>query len=288
MRQECYLCHLKTIDHLVNKFNPTTQSAEALLLAVKELLANKKDMPNPLLATEIHRIARVLLNNDKLYKEEKFLAYDILLKNYSFWKKFIDQSSNPFYTAAKLTVIGNIIDYGAHTVSGNISDQIDALLQQDLKVDMTRELKSEIKKAGSVLYLGDNGGEIVFDKLFIEHINHPNLTYVVRGQAVINDVTLDDARQVEMSKVCRVISNGFDAPSTLIDYCSGEFKEAFENADLVISKGQGNFEGLLESIHPNIFFLLIAKCNPIAELLGVRKKDMVIKKLNKEFTTCLK
>ncbi len=261
MRHECYLCHIKTVEHLINKFNPEAHVAEAFNLSVHELLDNNRGMPNPTLATEIHRIARVHLKNDKLYEEEKFLANDVLLKKYSFWEKLV-----------------------THTASGNVSDQIDSLIQQDLKVDMTEELKSEIKKAGSVLYLGDNGGEIVFDKLFIENLNHPNLTYVVRGKPVINDVTFDDTQQVDMDKVCKVISNGFDAPSTLLNYCSDEFKDAFENADLVISKGQGNFEGLLESIHPNIFFLLIAKCNPIAELLGVEKNDMVIEKLNKQLT----
>jgi uncharacterized protein with ATP-grasp and redox domains len=100
----------------------------------------------------------------------------------------------------------------------------------------------------------------------------------VRGNPVINDATLEDAAQVGLDNVCRVISNGFDAPSTLLEFCSDEFAEAYNNADLVISKGQGNFEGLMESRHPNEFFLLIAKCWPIANLLGVGKNDMVVLK----------
>jgi hypothetical protein len=128
------------------------------------------------------------------------------------------------------------------------------------------------------LYLGDNCGEIVFDKLFIETMDHPNVTFAVRGNPVINDATLEDAAQVGLDNVCRVISNGFDAPSTLLEFCSDEFAEAYNNADLVISKGQGNFEGLMESRHPNEFFLLIAKCWPIANLLGVGKNDMVVLK----------
>jgi hypothetical protein len=144
---------------------------------------------------------------------------------------------------------------------------------------MTAELKNEISKAKSVLYLGDNCGEIVFDKLFIETMKHQNITFVVRGAPVINDVTLEDANQVGMDNICRVISNGFDAPSTLIELCSDEFAAEYNNADLIISKGQGNFEGLMESTHPNIFFLLIAKCDPIAKLLGVNKNDMVVSKL---------
>jgi len=236
-------------------------------------------MSNPKIATEINRIAKIKLGNANLYAEEKLKANNILLKKYSYWQTIVNQSENPFSTAAKLSVIGNIIDYGAQSVNDNISDQIEFLYKKDLKIDMTAELKNEISKAKSVLYLGDNCGEIVFDKLFIETMKHQNITFVVRGAPVINDVTLEDANQVGMDNICRVISNGFDAPSTLIELCSDEFAAEYNNADLIISKGQGNFEGLMESTHPNIFFLLIAKCDPIAKLLGVNKNDMVVSKL---------
>jgi len=173
-------------------------------------------------------------------------------------------------------VIGNIIDYGAHSVSRDISAQIRGFLQHDLTIDMRAELKEALGRAESVLYLGDNCGEVVFDKLLIETLGHPNVTFAVRGKPVINDVTEEDAGYVGMDRVCRILSNGADAPSTLMDLSSDDFREAFYAADLVISKGQGNFEGLMESDHPNIFFLLIAKCAPIAELLGVEKNNMVI------------
>lgn len=147
-------------------------------------------------------------------------------------------------------------------------------------INMTEKLHSEIIKAERVLYLGDNCGEIVFDKLLIETINHPNITFAVRGKPVINDPTLEDAGQVGMDKVCKIISNGADAPSTLLELSSAEFVEEYQNADLIISKGQGNFEGLMEDSHPNIIFLLIAKCSPIADLLRVEKNDMVVTQLS--------
>ena len=278
MRHECYFCHIRTIEKLIDKFKPDEKVVENLIFSVHKLIASNREMSNPKLAAEIHRIARLHLSNTNLYAEEKLKANDILLKKYSYWKAIVNQSKNSFYTAAKLSVIGNIIDYGAQSVKDNISDQIKYFYQKNLKIDMTTELKNEISKAKSILYLGDNCGEIVFDKLFIETMHHKNITFAVRGKPVINDVTIEDAKQIGIDKICRVISNGFDAPSTLIESCSDEFIEKYNNADLIISKGQGNFEGLIESSQKNIFYLLIAKCSPIANLLGVNKNDMVVSK----------
>lgn len=278
MRHECYFCHIRTIEKLIDKFKPDEKIAENFIFAVHKLIESKRELSNPKLATEIHRIAKIHLGNINLYAEEKLKANDILLTEYSHWEAIINESENPFFTAAKLCVIGNIIDYGAQSVDDDISGQIESFFHKNLKIDMSGELKNEIRKAKNILYLGDNCGEVVFDKLFIETMKHPNITFAVRGKPVINDVTLEDAYQVGIDKVCRVISNGFDAPSTLIECCSEEFAEEYNNADLVISKGQGNFEGLMDRRHPNIFFLLIAKCDPIANLLGVDKNDMVVAK----------
>ncbi|MDD4273780.1 MAG: ARMT1-like domain-containing protein [Desulfobacter postgatei] len=276
MRHECYFCHIRTIENLIKKFKPDEKIAENFIFAVHKFIESNRELSNPQLATEIHRIAKIHLGNTNLYAEEKLKANKILLKEYSYWETIVNESENPFCTAAKLSVIGNIIDYGAQSVDDDISGQIESFFHKNLKIDMTVELKNEISKAQNILYLGDNCGEIVFDKLFIETMKHPNITFAVRGNPVINDVTLEDANQVGIDKVCRVISNGFDAPSTLIDFCSDEFAEEYKNADLIISKGQGNFEGLMESCHSNQFFLLIAKCHPIANLLGVDKNDMVV------------
>lgn len=133
-----------------------------------------------------------------------------------------------------------------------------------------------IASANLILYLGDNAGEIVFDKLFIETINHPNLVYVVRGAPVINDATMEDAEYIGMSSITKVISNEYKAPST-IPYKSGKiFQGYFEEADLIISKGQGNLEGLLPLNDGRIFYLLMVKCFVIAEFLKVKKDSYVV------------
>lgn len=277
MRRECKLCHLKTIEKLLVKHSASNEQALVFKSQAEVILDKEED--NPYLATEIHRLAKSVFAVHDLYLEEKVDANELLLERYEEWRAMISEHEQPFAMAAKMAVAGNVIDYGAHSVPVDIEVYIKELLNKGLSIDETEMLEEKLKKAKSVLYLGDNAGEIVFDKLFIETINHRNLTYVVRGEPVINDVTLDDAFEVKMNEVCPVINNGYDAPSTLLDFCSDEFIKAYHKADLIISKGQGNFEGLMNSGNKKIFFLLMAKCQPMAEMLGVNKGDMVVKQL---------
>lgn len=279
MQHECYFCHNKTLEKLIQKFKPGEQTAQQFIFAVHDFISNNRDIHNPVLATEIQRIAGRYLEKSNLYAEEKQQANDMLLSNYEHWQNIVEHSDQPFYTAAKLAVIGNIIDYGAHSVGKDITKQIDSLYQKDLAINHVSALQKAVAQAENILYLGDNCGEIVFDKLFIETMKHPKVTFAVRGKPVINDATLEEAKQVGMQDVCQVISNGADAPSTLLDLCSKEFLQAFNEADLIVSKGQGNFEGLMTLKHPNLYFLLIAKCNPMAKFLNVQKNDMVITRL---------
>lgn len=278
MRPECYFCHIKTIEKLINKFSPKDTIAEDFIFHIHELISNKKDLSNPNLARDIHSLARDILNHNDLYAAEKENANSLLLKNYDHWKQRVSKSENPFKTAAKLAVIGNIIDYAAHSVEEDLEKQIDLLYEEQLAIDQTNELKEQIDRSSSILYLGDNAGEIVFDRIFIETIDHPRLTYAVRGNPVINDVTLADAEITGISGICNVVDNGYDAPSTLLEKCSEQFMDQFNNADLIISKGQGNFEGLMNSDRPNLFFLLMAKCRPMAEMLGVSEGDLLVKR----------
>ncbi|NPA37638.1 MAG: DUF89 family protein [Chlorobi bacterium] len=279
MKKECFFCHTKTVEKLIQKFNPADSVAEEFLRSVNRLFDQEWDSSNPYLATKIHRMAKEKLNIANLYEEEKLNANKQLLKHNNYWRTLVNDSSDPFRMAAKLAVIGNVVDYGAHSLNGDdVAEQIKSLIHNALKIDDTGELHERIKNAESVLYIGDNAGEIVLDKLFIEVMNHSNVTFAVRGYPVINDITEEDAKQTGIDRLCKVISNGYDAPSTLLDHCSDEFLDAYNNAGVIIAKGQGNFEGLMDEKNEKLFFLLMAKCKPIAGMLGVNKGDMLVKK----------
>jgi uncharacterized protein with ATP-grasp and redox domains len=148
-------------------------------------------------------------------------------------------------------------------------------LNEPLNGDI-EEFERAVAQATRILYLTDNAGEIVFDRLLIEQLPRERVTVAVRGAPVINDATLADAEVAGIPNLVPVIDNGSDAPGTLLEDCSQSFRRHFEEADLIISKGQGNFETLRESCRP-IFFLLRAKCDAVAQDLGCPLGQMILR-----------
>ena len=193
-------------------------------------------------------------------------------------RRIIDESSDRFETALRLAVAGNIIDFGArHDYTDDlIHDEVDEAAKAYINPDGIAALKSEIEQAEKILYLGDNAGEIVFDRLFIEELPREKIIFAVRGAPVLNDALLEDAQTVGITELVRVIANGAAVPGTILPLCSDEFRRVFDQADVVISKGQGNFE-TLSDVDKNIFFLLKVKCDVVARHLGMAKGDFVVK-----------
>jgi uncharacterized protein with ATP-grasp and redox domains len=173
-----------------------------------------------------------------------------------------------------LAIAGNVIDFGIN-YSLDIVKDIDRILKQDLAVSDYGPFKAYLADADEVLYIGDNAGESVLDRILIEELNKP-VRYIVRSAPIINDVTYTDAVQAGLDKVATLMASGTDAPGTVMEICSPEFRETFSRSKMVISKGQGNFEALSETSAP-VFFLLIAKCKIIARDIGVNVGDMILK-----------
>ncbi len=276
----CFFCFARSMEKMLEKQNMDADQKRSFTFEMARLYHQTEDGSlKSAFSRELYASLRKYSGNPDPYKEIKKSSNEFVLGLYPEMKKLVQESGNPFETALRLAISGNIIDYA-------INDQFDLMatiqkvLNSDFAINHSEALKEAIEKAETVLYLGDNCGEIVFDKLFIETIAHPNLIYAVRGLPVINDATLEDAEFVGLTEICRVISNGYDAPSTLIDFCSDEFLEIYNKADVIISKGQGNLEGLFESPNEHIFFLLMVKCEVVAERLGVIKGGFVVKQNN--------
>jgi len=127
MRQECYFCAIKTVEKLIKKFKPEPLVADDFVFSIHHLISKEKNLATPYLATLIHRMAREKLNHFNLFVQEKHQANQLLMNHYSFWKRMVEQHADPLYMAAKLAVVGNIIDYGAHSVQEDLLSQIHAL-----------------------------------------------------------------------------------------------------------------------------------------------------------------
>jgi len=219
------------------------------------------------------------------FKEIKENSNKFALKLYPKLKQEINISEDRLLAAVKLSIIGNIIDYGAKN-SLNVTEEIDYLFQGNFKTDNKnsptifkyKQFKEALNKVDTIIYLADNAGEVVFDRLLIEELVEElgkQVNYVVRGKPIINDALIEDAIFCGINKVAKVISSGSDAPGTLLKYCSPELIKLYQNAELIISKGQGNYESLSEE-DKSIFFLFKAKCPVIAKDIGCNVGDMIL------------
>jgi len=275
MHTDCIKCFLEQANKLLNKYTIPDDIAGDIIVRFRLFIDDHKNITAPEASCFMHRLINKATNSKDPYKKEKRDYNELLLSLEEDIRDIIKKSDNPFQTALRYALAGNIIDFGPPKPF-DVFKALSAAATKEPAIDHSFELKKALKKASTVLYLGDNSGEIVLDKLFIETIGHPNLYFVVRGSNIINDVTIEDAEKVGISKIAKVISNGYDAPSTLLNRCSTEFKKFYNDADIIISKGQGNLEGLIDVTDKKIFFLLMVKCNVIAEMIGVQEKNVVV------------
>lgn len=234
----------------------------------------------------IHRIIKKLTNNKDPYYEVKKRSNDLALSLYTQFKKKISKSSDRLKTAVEIAIAGNIIDYGVKN-SINIKQELIKILEEEDKAVLHerkelfnfKSFKDSVRKADTILYLGDNAGEIVFDRILIEEIkaidNKKKIYFAVRHKPIINDVCIEDALTCGIDKTAEIISSGCETPSTIISLCSKKFLKIYKQADMIISKGQGNFEGLSDE-NRKIFFLFMAKCPVIAKHINSNVGDFIL------------
>lgn len=271
----CKSCIIKTYQRLFEKYNIDETQHLYFFMLFHETMLKHKNLPSPEIQQMLNRKFCEIINVTDPFLEEKTRCNQIALDLYKQWKPTILNSTDPFNLAIRLAIAGNIMDYGANN-NFDLLQTINNVVIAKFALDDSLLLKQKLKNATKILYLGDNAGEIVFDKLFIETIMHNNIVYAVKGAPVFNDATINDAHDIGMDLVADVISNGYDAPSTILNKCSWKFREIFKTADIIISKGQGNMQGLINQNDPRIFYLLMAKCDVIADILKVDKGSFIV------------
>jgi uncharacterized protein with ATP-grasp and redox domains len=219
----------------------------------------------PAMAQRIHRRLRQITGRNDPYRKAKDRLNSLALELLPELRDKIESASDPLVMATRLAIVGNVMDLG---VNGNLTDvdvrrAINLALTEPFFGELER-FHQAIMEAKTILYLADNAGEIAFDRLLIEQISSKHVTVVVRGAPAINDATMIDAQAVGLDKIADVIDNGSDAPGTILSDCRLEIRQRFASADLIIAKGQGNYESL--SNEPgNLFFLFKVKCSVIAD-----------------------
>lgn len=230
----------------------------------------------PAMGRDIHRIIRRITGSEDPYYEVKQRFNRFAVEKYPDLKTVVKRSSDPFETALRLAIAGNIIDFG-------VGDKIDARkVEKAIEHSLTASLEGDsvafrgaVEAAESILYIADNAGEIGFDRLLIEELPRNKVTLSVKKRPVINDATIEDAQIVGLTDIVEVIDNGTDIPGTILEECSDAFRKRFNEVDLVIAKGQGNYETLSE-VDKGIYFLLKAKCPVIARQLGCEIGSIIL------------
>lgn len=275
---ECLPCFINQTLSVLKMVDAGQSMRETIMRQVLKTLAGMDfNQTPPQQAQQIHALIRELCNNPDPYAAQKRADMDLALQLFPLIAPEVESAADPFYAALQMAIAGNSLDHGVyHDLS---SAQARAFLEQGLHSTIVGDLsrfRAEIEAAESILYLGDNAGEIVFDRFLLQHLQHRNVTYAVRGGAIINDALLADAREAGIDKlVTRLIDNGDDSPGTVLSRCSSEFQQLFAAADLIIAKGQGNYETLSEH-SANIYFLLKAKCPVVANHIGCEVGDALV------------
>ncbi|MBI4691090.1 MAG: DUF89 family protein [Nitrospirae bacterium] len=275
---DCYPCFLKQTIIALRLGTKDDVKREHILKHIINDIGEIDTSKTPAHTTTfLHRNIRNLLGKDP-FRDIKSEYNQIALRLYPSLKKYVEKAPDPLWAASRLAIAGNVIDFGIFS-SVDIEGTVERSLADTITVDDYAAFRGVILQTNDILYLLDNAGEIVFDKILIETLNSfgKKVTAVVKAADVINDSTMNDAVETRLTGVCKVVDNGSDAVGTILEWTSEDFQKTFDRAPLIISKGQGNFETLINS-KKGIFFLFQSKCDVVSKELGLSKGSMLLKK----------
>lgn len=233
------------------------------------------------IGTEIHRTIKRETKNSDPYSYQRDLCNELAMKILPKVQKIVENEDS-LESYLKAAIAGNIIDFGAMGLDANMESIITQAMNKGFAVNDSEKLEKELKRAKTVLYLADNIGEIVFDKILIRKLHDfdVDVTVALKENPILNDACMEDALKIGLDEVAELTTTGTDSIGVIYSDVSPQFKKIFDVADMVIAKGLGNYEGLGEMDLENkpVFSLLNAKCNPVAGKIGVKKGDNVVLK----------
>jgi uncharacterized protein with ATP-grasp and redox domains len=284
---DCIPCFFKQTLEAARIAGADAQTQRHILNEVASVIPSfRLEASPPEMARMIHRVIREITGRDDPYLQLKKQSNQFAMGIYDKLIRKRENSADKLLTSVELAIAGNIIDYGAKN-SLNVNEELEKILADEHRkirhesagLFQFDEFKSTLKQAKNILYLADNAGEIVFDRVLLEIIRkqYPEIKirFAVKEKPAINDALVQDALDCGIHEVAEVISSGSDAPGTLLPYCSDAFRNLFLEADMVISKGQGNYETLSGELR-SVFFLLLAKCPVIADHIGCKVGDIIL------------
>ncbi len=236
-------------------------------------------------ATPMYEKIAQLLGVEDIYKEQKLSAIKKADSLYGYAKELIKKSTDPFEAATRIAVGGNVLDL-ASEFSFDLEEELESILSAEFAIDHMKHLKEDIKRSKKIVYLADNAGENVFDRLYIETIkdlfSDMRIYYFVRARPIINDICYDDLKNDPIHNCATVVNSGVKTPGIIVEDLNESAKELFFDADTIISKGMGNYECLSDYKELTLYYLLKVKCQVVASSLSLNPGDLVCKSARKE------
>jgi len=280
--KECYLCIYNQTFNITNRLNLDEKMAAKVLQKAAFVLSNyDTSSPPPIVASEVYEKISEITKKEDLYEKEKVEAINEALKFKPILKNRLSKSKDRLFDACKIAVAGNVIDLGINQ-EYDLTKEIKRIFEMDFFKNDYDEFKEKLLKVKTICYLADNAGENVFDEILIKVIKEFNpevkVFYIVRGRPVINDVTIKDLKGLEIFELAEVIDSGVDSPGFCLDKANKKSIDIFNNSDLIISKGMGNFECLFNEIKREIFYLFKVKCDVVARESNSKNGEYMLMK----------
>ncbi|WP_304545468.1 damage-control phosphatase ARMT1 family protein [Sulfurimonas microaerophilic] len=279
--EACVGCIVNQSFKVANSINADKTLSNKLTSTVEKMSENFSfEQTPPEIAADVYEKMAQIANKFDLYDEVKEHSTQKAISFIPLLKERLFQSENKLLTATKIAVAGNVIDLAAE-VEFDLHEELENIFHIDFAHDDFESFAKEVHKAKNILVIGDNVGEHIFDHLFIQTLQElypkKELSYMVRGNPIINDVTMKEAKEAGFDTLCNLVDSGVNTPGFMYERASQEAKKLFDNVDLVISKGMGNYECMSPAKRENICFLLKVKCNVVASSLGKEVGDIICK-----------
>ena len=272
---DCYPCFLRQALDATRMAGAGERQQKAVLDRVLDLLGQiEPSSTPPEIGDQVHRIVRREVSNGDPYRVAKEASTRQALALYPRLKTLVAETDDPLGVAVRLSIAGNVIDFGPDQ-EHNLWGTVKRVLAQPFAIDDGAAFREALSRVAQVLYLADNAGETAFDRVLIEVLDVP-VIYAVKGGPVLNDATREDALAAGVDQVAEIVSTGSDALGTILDRCSEKFQRLYGEAEMVIAKGQANYETLSEESE-KMFFLLQTKCQVIARDVGVLVGSIVLR-----------
>lgn len=274
---ECILCLVRIINMNLGKLDLDIERQTDLMKeSLKIVSSSDLRLPSPVIAGKLYKLLQEVSGEEDLYRDYKKKSTELSLALYPQMKRAVSNSEDRLITAMKICALGNLLDV-ANPNAFDLEKEISNISEYRIEGDGLKDFLDQLNSATQILILADNAGETVFDRVLIEELDIP-VIYAVRGGPAYNDAGLEEALLAGLDGCAEIISNGSDIPGTYLPTCSQDFLDLFNQSDLILAKGQGNYETLSDQARRDIFFLMKIKCSPIEKEIGYSVGSIVLKR----------